>query len=353
MLRSQLVLGALGAAAFLLGGLTACGGDTGTGGASGSLPAHPPERPSGASAGDGTGKVFGMSHIYIGTKARGSNSESADAWKAYGYDLDGQITAADYSNHCKPAAAADRNRVFPDGTDGRDNAFGRVVLPIIKAAGTSKDHDFEVGLHSAIAEGKSGIMLNITNLGANASYDPLNTLFLPGKGGTPVGNPTTWLAVPEFLNDSSDASSAKVKFTGSYLNANTWVSSDKTTVTLNLGIGGASLKLAIHNAIITMELDANHTSATNGVIAGVLNTKEFVDQLPDMLRALDEQFCSGAAVESVLNLIRQASDIMADGSQDPNATCDGISIGIGFDATEVTIGGVGTPAEMTPPPCEP
>jgi hypothetical protein len=38
---------------------------------------------------------------------------------------------------------------------------------------------------------------------------------------------------------------------------------------------------------------------------------------------------------------------MADGSQNPGATCDGISIALGFDAVAVTLGEPAEPSEGT------
>ncbi|MFO0551697.1 MAG: hypothetical protein U0271_25145 [Polyangiaceae bacterium] len=351
MLRSHLVLGAMGAAALLLSGLTACGDSgTNTGGAGGQAPAggvEPPGPPSDGVPGDGSGTVFGTTHIYIGTKTR-SGTESGDAWKDYGYDLDGQITAGDFTKHCKPAGGAAPANVFPDGNEGRDNAFGKVLLPIIKTAAMTSVQDLEAELNNAISGGSFNIMLNITDLGTAENYDPLNTLLLAGKEG--VG--TTWKAAPEFLNNPADINSSKVKFPESYLNANTWVSGSKGTLTLSIAIAGFDLDLNINSAVISMELDAGHTTATNGVIAGVLNTAELVDQLRSVIGAVDPSFCEGAAVEGILNQITMASDIMADGTQDPNATCDGISIGLGFDAGVVTLDGVGMPAEPGTPPCQ-
>ena len=51
--------------------------------------------------------------------------------------------------------------------------------------------------------------------------------------------------------------------------------------------------------------------------------------------------CNQAVFTSLITQIRQASDIMSDGTQDPRKTCDGISIGIGFDATQAQRGAVG------------
>jgi hypothetical protein len=45
-------------------------------------------------------------------------------------------------------------------------------------------------------------------------------------------------------------------------------------------------------------------------------------------------------------MIGQASDILQDGTQDPTKTCDGITIGLGFEADAVLLG----PAVPPPPP---
>ena len=44
-------------------------------------------------------------------------------------------------------------------------------------------------------------------------------------------------------------------------------------------------------------------------------------------------------------------DIMADGSNGAGKTCDGISIGLGFEGASTTLGPVGMPAEPQPPAC--
>ena len=49
--------------------------------------------------------------------------------------------------------------------------------------------------------------------------------------------------------------------------------------------------------------------------------------------------------------IRQASDIMVDGTQDPAKTCNGISIGLGFEMSELQFGNVANPVAPTPHIC--
>ena len=55
-------------------------------------------------------------------------------------------------------------------------------------------------------------------------------------------------------------------------------------------------------------------------------------------------------LQSILNQLRQASDIMSDGSQDPAKQCDAISIGLGFTMKSAQLGPVAPP---TPPPADP
>jgi len=297
----------------------------------------PPPRPTGASPGDGSGTIFGASHIYIGTKTR-DGVEKSDAWADYGYDLDHQVTGSAFTTHCKPAGGAAPNNVFPDGTNGIDNAFGKVLLPIIKTAAATSVTDLEASLNEAITGGTFTIIVNLKDLGAGANYDPINAGLLAGKEGVPP----VWKTVPEF---------PEVPFTNSYVNENTWVSGDQGTVSLNIGIAGFSLALDIKAAFLTMDMNSAHDGATGGVVAGVLDTEAFIEQLRDVLGAVQASFCDGAAVEGILNQIRQASDIMKDGTQDAGAECNGISIGIGFDASVITLDGEGTPADPVDPPC--
>ena len=55
-------------------------------------------------------------------------------------------------------------------------------------------------------------------------------------------------------------------------------------------------------------------------------------------------------IESIGEQLRQAADIMLDGTQDPNQTCNAISIGLGFEAVEANLADVALPV---PPPFQP
>lgn len=346
MLRSHLCLTALafGALSLQLG----CGDSGGSGGGGGgSEPVSgvtPPARPEGAGPGDGEQKLFGTSKIHIGTKTR-SGEESNTAWADYGYDLDGMVTGNDFSDHCKPNGGTPES-VFPDGSDGIDNAFGKVILPLIKTAAQSSTPDLQASINDGIANGTFNLIVGVNDLGSSADYDPLSAFLIAGK----QGNGTVWKSVPELLESATDPFDSKVKFADSYLAGNTWVSG-KGTVTLSLSIAGFDLALDIRSAVLTMDVNGDRTAASNGIISGVLDTEALVTQLRSVVGAFDPSLCEGSAVEGILDQIRKASDIMKDGSQDPSATCNGISIGLGFDAVAVTVDGVGDPAEPQPAPC--
>jgi hypothetical protein len=357
MLRSHLYL-AFGAAGLLTLSAVACGDDSGTGtGGSGAnnttAGKQPPARPSSGGPGDGTTVTFGTSKLYLGIKTR-AGVEDPKAWADFGYDLDGQVTEQDFSNHCKPAGNAPPKSVFPDGNQGIDNSFGKYLLPIIKTAASSLGGgDLEATLNESITDGSFNIMMELGALGTQANYNPINAQLFAGKEGTPPD----WKLVPEFFsppltpgNTVPNPIQSPVRFANSYVNNNTWVSGDKGTVQLSLNISGQSFALNIRSAVISMDLDAARGSATNGVIAGVLDTEELITQVRDVLGPFIS--CDGSAVDGILNQLRQGSDIMKDGTQNPNATCDGISIGLGFDATKVNVVGVGELSDPAENPCE-
>jgi hypothetical protein len=100
-----------------------------------------------------------------------------------------------------------------------------------------------------------------------------------------------------------------------------------------------------------MKLDPTHTKVTGGIIAGVLTTSDFEAQLTQVAGMFDPSLCTGPTIDSILAQIAQASDILHDGTQDPSKTCDGISIGLGFDAAADQLGPSVAPPPPPPDPC--
>ena len=124
---------------------------------------------------------------------------------------------------------------------------------------------------------------------------------------------------------------------------------------LGLSISGFTLNLTISSAWITLEMDASHKHGTKGVIAGVLETETLIGELQKVAGSFDPTFCdpTNATFQSIATQIRQASDIMANGTQDPTKQCDGISIGLGFDAEIIKLGAIEATGTPPPNPCSP
>ena len=124
-------------------------------------------------------------------------------------------------------------------------------------------------------------------------------------------------------------------------------------MTLQLTISGFTLALDITNAYVTLDLADGNKSGTNGTIAGILDTEQLVAEISKVAAAFDESFCDpeSPTLVSILNQLRQASDIMKNGTQNPGAECDGISIGLGFNTKAVKLGPVAEEAKPPPDPC--
>ncbi|MDI1444851.1 hypothetical protein [Polyangium sp. 6x1] len=314
----------------------------------------PPEETAGAAACEGPGKVMAMSQIFLGDTKRDGTSDPTNGWKSFGYDLDGRATTKASVGLCKPRAGGSPAAVYPDGEEGRDNSFGKNILPVILGL----SNDLSVQANQAIADGEFTIMLDMSTLGTSADCNSLSTKLYGGAnlGATPKWDGTDpWPLLPELLNDTSDPTSAKIVFPKSYVVKNTWVSGTKGTVKLSLSISGFTIALDINSAVITVDLDADRNGGTNGTIAGVIETEALISEISKVAAAFDESFCDpmSPTLQSILNQIRQASDIMKDGTQDPAVECDGISIGLGFNAKTVQLGPVAMPGEPPPDPCAP
>jgi hypothetical protein len=206
-------------------------------------------------------------------------------------------------------------------------------------------------------------MLDITGLSTDAKQTATGLtgqLFAGGKFSQTTGvNPTwttadDWPVLADLLNDGMTiASGSKIKFGSSYIVNGTWVNGSPGDVVLTLAIGGQALSLTVHQAIITFD----HTSAAhadNGTIAGVITTDELIMGLKAVAGRISTSLCSGSAFDSIAQQIRQASDIMHDGTNVAGTSCDAISIGLGFTSDQIgepmTVAPIGCPS---PDPCNP
>ncbi len=292
----------------------------------------------------GDAVVFALTELRFGTAQPGE-------WKQIGMNIDGLVSDGNSTDVCQTQAGGSPNYAHPDGDNGIDNSFGKNLLPIILGVvpdwATIVNDQLDQGLFNAMVKayclpptGDAALMAKVfggTDLGSAPDFD-----------GTDV-----WPVAPELLGDPQDPESSTLVFENCSVTGTTFDSGPNEefvlTIPLDINDQQGSLKLSLHSARLMMTLSDDRKSATGGVLAGVLNTEEVIEQAKMISWLAD--ICTEPEYQQVLTAIRQMSDIMTDGTQNPSATCDGISFGVAFDMAEVRLGDVGppTPSGMSCP----
>jgi len=362
----------------LIGSLSAfsCGGSDSGGGSGGSSGgskdkedpgARPPVAPADSPAAGSAPTVIAMRKLLLGDTDASGNPDP-NAWRDIGYNLDGLISTKNGTNHCKPQEGATKSSVQTDGTNGIDNSFGSNLMPIIGSLASNASQQISDSLEA----GDFTIMLKLDNLedGKTDQTGITSALYGGAKFAAMVdctATPTDpncspplwdgsdkWPVLPELLNSPTDIESSKVKFPTSYLAGGTWVSGSEGDLNLSISIQGFSLALKITKAVLTMKVTGAGATAkaTDGIIAGVIPTEQLINELKKVAGGFDPTLCEGATFESIAQQIRAASDIMSDGTNgDPTKTCDGISVGLGFEGQAVELGGIAPKADAPADPC--
>ncbi len=341
----------LGVATFAV--TQGCGGDSDNGGETDETgKTVPPEEGSPTTSTEV--RTFAVNTISLGEADR-AGVKSGDAWKSYGYNLDGRITnvtsstSPDLQRVCKRAAGVAAS-VHQDGDQGTDNAFGKEILKLLEPFTSTPSKS----LNEAIAAGDFTIMLQVIGL----TDDPQQTnTALSGKllvGGAFSEDDSKQ---PSFTtaDDWPYIQDPQVPISGAYINKGVFVNGKGgAQVKLSLSISGQSLALTINKAIISFKHNPAGKALDEGTIAGVINTEEFVNGIASVAGRFSTELCAGATVEGIKGSIRSASDMLSDGTQDPSRSCDGISVGLGFTAKQV-----GNPTKTVQPeipqddPCNP
>jgi hypothetical protein len=294
------------------------------------------------------GTLLAASKIYWGDKLP-DGASSANAWKQYGFDIDGLVTTVTSTDVCKPAAGGSVTGQS-DGNAGIDNSFGSNIVPMLSGVAVN----FSEEANSAITTGQFTFMLQLAGLTAGDTASPVPTGYYAGApmGESPKFDGTDcWPVSSESLSAPPDLATTKASFPTASVASNVWSSNGTAEVFLLLPAGGVTMELHIHHARFSAILDADHAGATLGLIGGVIDREELVQAVADLAGAFSPDLCTGTTVESIKNQIRQAADILKDGTQDPTKECDGISIGLGFDLEQVKFGAVADPPPPPPDPC--
>lgn len=294
--------------------------------------------------------VFAVTKLFLGDTTRDGVSSSI-AWKQYGFNVDGLVSTKNSKDLCKPPKGGTPSGTYPDGDDGIDNAFGKTFIPIFGGLVAEPTGS----LQEKLDHGMSRLLFLDETLPPGSEQGPHSTR---AYRTTDLGHPPaldgsdSWLAAPEGLMNWTDLASSTSVFLTSTLQDNLWASGQGTTLEVPMLLGDEALMLSIRLPRITMRLTPGHEAAIEGQIGGVLDTEEFIAAFRKLAGNFDPGLCSGSTWDSVANQLRGTSDILADGTQDPNKTCDGISVGLGFTATKALLAGIGPASPPPPNPCQ-
>lgn len=288
--------------------------------------------------------TFAVRELLLGDIERGG-APSLTAWRSFGFDLDGRITNQGSSDVCAlQPGAPDTEQI--DGTGGIDNGWGAHVVPLLETA-LSEQTPSNVA-STALLRGDWTLLVQITGL----SDDPNQTasglsaqIFVGAQTAQPPAfdSTTNWPLRPSSVADSSVVPFvATVQFKEAYVTHGTFVargSDAPLVVPLELGAFGnepvpdATFPLVIRDPVVTF-VHAKPGSAEGGTIAGVLDTEAFIAGLRAFAAKISLSLC-GSAFEGTAQEMRQAQDILSDGSNAPGVSCDAISLGIGFTGARV------------------
>ncbi|NUP11785.1 MAG: hypothetical protein HOW73_37535 [Polyangiaceae bacterium] len=324
------------------GGNEVGGGGAGTGGALPTDPTgQPPPPPDDAGPADGSApRFFAVTRIFTGGATLEGDPDQ-QAWRAFGYDIDHLDTAGDYELVCKPNGGVEPAYVHEDGEGGIDNAWGKRVRLLL--AELEPGGDIDPVLNEPLDEGNYTLIFALDGLGPGANYSSMDAHYLEGR----QRSGSSWLKAPESFAGTEPV----IRFSNGYVNGHTWVSgTSNEPLTIKLSYRGLPFRLKVRRAVVTAQMSPDHQDVVHGIISGVADTEELAAEMRALFGKVTPDFCSAAADAEAI--VRQASDIMNDGTQDPNAVCNGISVGLGFTATDVTIGTMGPAEQPVPPGCE-
>ncbi|MBL8609285.1 MAG: hypothetical protein JNL38_18290 [Myxococcales bacterium] len=346
LLKVLSVLGVCSAVALTLAAQQGCSSDDTSSGGTAGAGAVPPEKPNAPATDSKDVRVFAVQNLLFGDTDRTSGAASGEAWKKYGYNLDGKLSTSKSTDICTPAEGGSKDAAV-DGADGRDNSFGKNIVPIIQQLA---GNDFGKSVNDSVQGGSFTVMFEVTGLkGEKQTNTGLSGQIFAGAkfDGIPENQgkkPTftkadNWPVSGELLNGDTIESGSKVKITDAYIVNGTFVAkADK--ITISLVLQGQALNISINKAIITMDVAGEN--AGNGTIAGVIDANELITGLKSVAGSISKSLCEGTTFDNIAQQLRQFSDILSDGSNAAGQKCTGISVGLGFTGKEI-----GRPTKVT------
>jgi hypothetical protein len=316
---------------------------------------------------------FAVRDMALGSLDR-AGEPTDEAWKQLGFDLDGQCTSSDTCPGVEQVACTSKGTGLPiDGAECRDNTFGRLedeavaLEGIGKTIGLSND-----GFNCSLCGGVYNFVIKLSEWNGQPDDSNVRVDFYPSPG---LENPPGWQCdinapIGEWkangcwtksdrwtiqedsysgtLADGADLPPANLNDPSAYVrqgyivgqlpaDALLWFPGDKATVRAY----PLKIQLGIFAGRLVQKDGAWHIA--DGTIAGRSKGEDLIEAF-ELLG-----FCEGHQYYGTMKLyVNNYLDILASGAVSPEATCDALSVGIGFTADEASFST--TPADVVPLP---
>lgn len=259
------------------------------------------------------------------------------AWRRMGYDLDGLDTQEQLvpaPGHCRTTGDVPQ-RWATDADDGRDNTFTKIASMFL---GVLERASVEDAFNGRLEVGQGNLLLHIPRLPTHG-VDHSSVEGTLHRAGVLGFSPTfdaqeAW----PFLEGEEQS------FEG-YVAQGQWVSGFGPLRIMLPGL--VPLELELSHAVIAVSLDE-----LRGTVAGVLNPDSYRRTVLDAHPYYDATQCDGHGSFLTCTLdeaLADMRDILADGSQDESAFCEGISLAIEFEAVPVRLGSGQAPLPLEDP----
>jgi hypothetical protein len=292
---------------------------------------------------------FAAHYLWAGeTDKTAAFPPNPSAWATFGYNIDGKVTTASSTDVCTLAKNASPS-VQIDGNLGADNSFGENLVGDISIAFGG---DFSKQLTDKVENGDFTVLIDTSGLTSSPTQTNVGLTTRIFGGAKFPGEPTftvadDWPVDPSTLADGRTlANGAKISFSDSYVTNGTWVSGQPTDIVFSLEISNEPLTLVFHQAVASFKHttdDAGASHALSGMIAGILKADEFYGSIASVIGGISGgMYCD--LLGDFQSKITSAQDIMEDGSNAPDETCNGISVAIAFEADQIQ-----PPSVIAPP----
>jgi len=312
---------------------------------------------------------FAISSMALGSLDR--NGEATDgAWKSLGFDLDGLCTNSDTCEGdpvelpCSPAGPS----IPGDGRECRDNTFGKLEADAIALQGLGKEFGLSNdAFNCALCRGDYNFVFKISKWNGTPNDESVRLDFYPSPG---------LEKVPAWQCDLSKA--------GEWKKNPCWGPSDKWTIQTDTfdgaiepgGLPPALLNdpnayvregyvvgvlpentlfwfpgksaawaypLKLQRALVVAKLVDKEGAwhIEDGTIAGRARTTDLIDAFESL------GLCEGHSLYTLMKgQVGLAGDLLWNGTNSESATCDAMSVGIGFAASPASFGGEKPPVTL-------